>query len=201
MKIVGMDPSLSNFGVVEAILNLDNMSIEVQAMRVVQTEPEKDKKVRKQVRMNSQDLERARALYRGAMEAVEGRFLAFIEVPVGSQSARAMASHGICLGVIAAVAETLPVIQVTPNEVKLAGCGIKTATKTEMIEAMIAKHPNAPWPMQKKGGVMIPIASQCEHLADAVAAIEAGLASDEFRQTMAVLKATPMFKLAMARSA
>lgn len=201
MKIVGMDPSMSNFGVVNATLDLDTMKFTVQGMHVVQTEPEKDKKVRKQVRKNSEDLDRARKLHRGAMEATEGAFMAFIEVPVGSQSARAMASYGVCLGVIAAVAETLPIIQVTPNEVKLAGAGTKTATKGEMIEAMIAKYPDAPWPMRKSKGELVPIAGECEHLADALAAIEAGVSSDEFRQTMAVLKSTPLFKQAMVRSA
>jgi len=204
MKIVGMDPSLSNFGVVHATLDLDTMKIAPTAMTVVQTEPEKDKKVRKQVRKNSEDLDRARTLYRGAMEAVDGPMMAFIEVPVGSQSARAMASYGVCLGVIAAVAETLPIVQVTPTDVKLAGSGVKTATKHEMIEAMVAKYPDAPWPRYeqngkgyKKGDIH---AGEAEHIADALAAIEAGIVSDEFRQTVAVFKATPFFKQMLAKS-
>lgn len=194
MKIVGMDPSLSNFGVVNATLDIQTLTFTVQDMHVVQTEPERDKKVRKKVRKNSEDLERARTLYKGAMEAIDGAFMVFIEVPVGSQSARAMASYGMCLGVIAAVAETVPIIQVTPNDVKMAGCGIRTATKDEMIEAMVKKYPNAPWPMKTVKGVQTPIASKCEHLADALAAIEAGVSSDEFKQTIAVLRSTPMFK-------
>jgi len=196
VKVVGLDPSLSNFGIAFATLDLDTMKFTVDDLTVAQTEPEKDKKVRKQVRKNSEDLERARLLHRAAMEAVQGEgvLMAFVEVPVGSQSARAMASYGVCLGVLAAVAETLPIIQVTPTEVKLAGCGIKTATKDEMIEAMVAKYPGAPWPMKTVKGVSTPISSKCEHLADAVAAIEAGIASDEFRQTIAVFKSSPIFK-------
>lgn len=202
MKIVGLDPSLSNFGIAFATLDLDTMMFKVDDLKVAQTEPEKDKKVRKQVRKNSEDLERARMLYKAAMDACQGEvFMAFVEVPVGSQSARAMASYGICLGVLAAVAETLPMIQVTPTEVKLAGCGVKTATKEEMIEAMVAKHPNAPWPMKTVKGASTPIASKCEHLADAVAAIEAGLASDEFRQTIAMFKASPLFKHLASKAA
>jgi hypothetical protein len=112
-----------------------------------------------------------------------------------------MASYGMCLGVIAAVAETLPIIQVTPTDVKLAGAGHKTATKGEMIEAMIKKYPAAPWPMRTLKGEQVPIAGECEHLADAMAAIEAGLKSDEFRQTIAVLKAAPMFRHMMAKGA
>jgi Holliday junction resolvasome RuvABC endonuclease subunit len=205
MKIVGMDPSMSNFGLIRASLNIDTMKFAVESMEVVRTEPEKDKKVRKQVRKNSEDLDRARLLYCGAMGAIDGASMAFVEVPVGSQSARAMASYGVCLGVIAAVAETLPIIQVTPNDVKLAGCGIRTATKGEMIDAMVEKYPDAPWPRYqqngkgfKKGDIH---AGEAEHLADALAAIEAGLTSDEFRQTMAVLKSSPLFKSLMKTAA
>ncbi|WP_152881158.1 hypothetical protein [Duganella sp. FT27W] len=198
MKICGMDPSLQNFGIAFATLDLDTLTFVVDRFELAKTAPEKDKKVRKVVRKNSEDLERAKILHGAAMGAVKGIWLAFVEVPVGSQSSRAMASYGVCIGVLAAVGQAVPMVQVTPTEVKLAGAGVKTATKEEMIEAMMAKYPNAPWPMQKKAGVMVPIASVCEHLADAVAAIEAGMATDEFRQTIAMYRSSPMFKLAAA---
>jgi Holliday junction resolvasome RuvABC endonuclease subunit len=201
LKVLGLDPSLSNFGIAKATLDLDTMKFDVDDLHVVQTEPEKDKKVRKVVRKNSEDLERALLLHRGAMEAVQGHYIAFVEVPVGSQSSRAMASYGVSLGVIAAVANAMPVVQVTPTEVKMAGCGIKTATKDEMIEAMVTKYPTAPWPMKVVKGVKTPIASKCEHLADAIAAIEAGIGTDEFRRTIAVFKSMPMAANALLKAA
>lgn len=201
LKVIGLDPSLSNFGIAKATLDIDTMTFTVDDLHVVQTEPEKDKKVRKVVRKNSEDLERAQLLHKGAMEAVEGHFIAFVEVPVGSQSSRAMASYGVSLGVIAAVANAMPVVQVTPTEVKMAGCGIKTATKDEMIEAMVAKYPTAPWPMKVVKGVRTPIASKCEHLADALAAIEAGIGTDEFRRTIAVFRSMPLAASAFLKAA
>lgn len=198
LKIIGLDPSLSNFGIAYATLDIDTLKFTVDDLRVVTTEPEKDKKVRKVVRKNSEDLERAKLLHKGAVAATEGAWLAFAEVPVGSQSSRAMASYGVCIGILAAVNAVMPMIQVTPTEVKLAGAGVKTATKEEMIEAMIAKYPDAPWPMQTKKGVRVPIAGQCEHLADAVAAIEAGMATDEFRQTIGMYASLPMMKNILA---
>lgn len=191
MKIVGLDPSLSNLGIAMAVLDLDTMTFEVEDLRVVQTEPEKDKKVRKVVRKNSEDIERAKLLHKGALDATKDVWMAFVEVPVGSQSSRAMASYGICIGILAAVSAVLPMVQVTPNEVKMAGCGIRTATKDEMIEAMVTKHPNAPWPRVKSTGKIV--ASKAEHMADAIAAIEAGMATDEFRQTISLYKNNPMF--------
>lgn len=198
INIVGLDPSLSNFGIVKATLDLDTMVITVTDMDVIKTEPEKDKKVRKVVRKNSEDLERAKLLHKGAMAAARGASLAFAEVPVGSQSSRAMASYGVCIAVIAAVALTLPVIQVTPGEVKMAGFGNKTATKEEMIDAMMAKYPNAPWPMQVIKGKRSVISGKAEHMADALAAIEAGLDTDEFRQVIAIMKASPLFNSLLA---
>lgn len=200
MKIVGMDPSMSNFGIAYATLNVDTMTFTVDGLEVVQTEPEQDKKARKVVRKNSEDLERAKLLHAGATKAADGAMMAFIEVPVGSQSARAMASYGVSLGICAAVAAMLPIVQVTPTEVKVAATGIKTATKGEMIEAMMKKYPTAPWPMRKSKGVMVPIAGECEHLADAIAAIEAGLQTDDFKRTIAMFKVSPMFQRLLNRA-
>lgn len=191
INIIGLDPSLSNFGAVRARLNIDTLAIEVDDMHVVTTEAEQDKAKKKVVRKNSEDLERAGTLHDGVIELVKGRTIAFVEVPVGSQSARAMVSYGVSIGIIAAVRARLPLIQVTPTEVKLAGCGIKTATKEEMIEAMIAKYPNAPWPMKTVKGVATPIAKKCEHIADALAAIEAGLKTDEFRALLNMWRTLP----------
>lgn len=198
INIVGFDPSLRNWGVAKAVLDLDTMKFEVTDLEVIQTDAEQDKKVRKVVRKNSEDLERAKVLQKGCMEAIQDRWLAFVEVPVGSQSSRAMASYGVCIGVLSCIANAMPVVQVTPTEVKMAGCGIKTATKEEMIEAMMAKYPNAPWPSKMVKGVKTPILSKCEHMADAVATIEAGINTDEFRATIAMFKSMPMFKKAIA---
>jgi hypothetical protein len=178
IKIVGLDPSLSNFGITHATLDIDTLEVTVDSFGLTKTTNEKSKAVKKVVRKNSEDLDRAQLLHEGLLEACKGRSLAFVEMPVGSQSSRAMASYGICLGVLAAC--PIPMIQVTPTEVKVAGTGIKTATKEEMIEAAIEQFPNAPWPMKKVGGVQSPIASQCEHLADASFAIKAGLKTDQF---------------------
>ena len=197
MQIVGLDPSMSNFGIAKATLDLDTLKFTVDELIVVKTEPESDKKTRKVVRKNSEDLERAKLLYKGAMEHTESAWMSFAEVPVGSQSSRAMASYGISLGVLAAIATKMPMIQVTPTEVKVVATNCKTATKKEMIEAMMTKYPDAPWPMRKSKGVMVPIDGECEHLADAVAAIEAGLATDEFRNIITIWKTSPLLKHAI----
>jgi Holliday junction resolvasome RuvABC endonuclease subunit len=185
LKIVGMDPSLSNFGFAKATLDLDTMTYAIDDLVLVKTENEKDKKLKKSVRKNSEDLERARLLYEGMIDACKGSFLAIAEVPVGSQSARAMASYGACIGVLAGC--PIPLIQVTPSEVKLAGTGYKSGTKEEMIEWAMNKFPAANWLLTKRLGKMVPVAAN-EHLADAVGAIEAGIHTDQFKQAIALLR-------------
>jgi Holliday junction resolvasome RuvABC endonuclease subunit len=128
----------------------------------------------KQVRQNSLDLQASQQLCAGALSAVKDAQIIFVEVPVGSQSARAMASYGICVGVLGALrASGIPFFEVTPNEVKLASVGSKVATKNEMIQWASNTHPEVQWPKA---------AAKAEHVADATAAIHAGLNTNEFKQ-------------------
>ncbi|TSP14010.1 crossover junction endodeoxyribonuclease RuvC [Cupriavidus campinensis] len=182
INIVGLDPSLQNFGVAHALLDTETMALLIGDLKLVHTEPEKKGK---QVRKNSEDLERARLLYEGMTSATKGAAIAIAEVPVGSQSARAMASYGMCVGVLASC--QIPLVQVTPSEVKLVATGYKNATKQEMIEWAMQKYPEAPWLRVKRGGVMVPTNAN-EHLADAVAAIEAGIKTDQFKGFLALMK-------------
>lgn len=180
MKIIGVDPSLRNFGIVEATLDIKTMKFKIDNMRLIESED--NAKKQKTVRKNSDDLRRAKLLHDGFVEACRDASFAFVEVPVGSQSARAMASYGICVGVLSAC--PIAMIQVTPTEVKLAGTGIKSATKDEMIEAAVAAHPYAKWLTRKSKGELV-LMNDNEHLADACWAIQAGIESDQFTNAIA----------------
>lgn len=182
LQVIGCDPSLRNFGIVKAELDVATMKFAVKDMLLVSSED--NAKKQKTVRKNSDDLRRARLLYMGFVEACKGSSFAFVEMPVGSQSARAMASYGICVGVLSAC--PIPMIQVTPTEVKMAGTGIKTATKEEMIEAATAAHPEAKWLTRREKGELKLLNSN-EHLADAMFAIKAGIVTDQFRTVTAML--------------
>lgn len=182
IKVVGLDPSLRNFGISIAEVDVETLEVTVKEVRLVETEGEAGKTVRK----NSDDLRRARMSYEGMVDACKGASFAIAEVPVGSQSARAMLSCGLCIGVLAGC--PIPLIEVTPSEVKLAAVGYKTATKDEMIEWAMKKHPEANWLMRKSKGALVPIASN-EHLADATAAIYAGIKTQQFQQAVSMYRA------------
>lgn len=186
IPVVGLDPSLRNWGIARALLVPGAPNpIQIQSLDVIQPTLPKGK----QVRQNSLDLEAAKQLSHGVLQAVEGAKAIFVEVPVGSQSARAMASYGICVGVLGALrASGIPFFEVTPTEVKLAGAGKKTATKQEMIEWVVNQHPEANWPMYAKGGQQLISEAKAEHMADAVCAIHAGIQSNPFQQLLPFLQ-------------
>ncbi len=185
IKVCGQDPSLRNWGIAIGTLNLDTSELTIEKLDVVCAEISKGK----QVRQNSLDLESAHQLYQGALYATRGAQAIFVEVPVGSQSARAMASYGICVGVLGSLRSNhIPFYEVTPTEVKMASHGSKTATKLEMIQWAMDKHPEANWPMRKQIGVTSVVESKAEHMADAIAAIYAGINSNSFKQLLSLTR-------------
>lgn len=177
MKVIGIDPSMSNWGMTTAVLSIESLTFEVQNLQLVETKPSSNKRVRK----NSDDLERASAIADVMKETLKDADMVFVEVPHGSQSARAMASYGICIGLLASI--DAPMVQLTEREVKLGTIGKATGTKQEMIDWATTKFPDAPWLRQGKR-----ITAKNEHLADATGAIEAGIRGDEFKNILAALK-------------
>ena len=179
INVVGLDPSLRNWGISQGYL--ENGVLTLQEVSVINPVLPTGK----QVRQNSLDLEAAKQLCQGALNAAEGAQAIFVEVPVGSQSARAMASYGICVGVLGALrAKGIPFFEVTPTEVKIAGAGYKNATKQDMIQWAMSKHPEANWPTYKQNGATLVSEAKAEHMADATAAIYAGLACNSFKQVL-----------------
>jgi len=185
VKVVGMDPSMSNWGIAVGLLDVNQETLTIDHLAVLKPEVPSGK----QVRQNSKDLARAAELYAGALLQVTGAKAIFVEAPVGSQSARAMASYGICMGVLGALRVAgHGFIELTPTEVKLAGHGTKGATKQQMIDWALRTHPEAPWPTFTREGQTKVSAVKAEHMADAVAAIHAGLKTPEFTRMLPLLR-------------
>lgn len=184
IPVVGMDPSLSNWGIAEAVLDLEDGLLSTPVLSVIQP---RDGDGKKQVRKNSLDLQRAEELAHAAMTAAEKAKIIFVEVPVGSQSARAMASYGICLGILGSIrAKGMEIIEVSPDENKKVFTGSKTATKQQMIDTAYHLYPKANWPIRGSSVVI----GKAEHMADAIAAIHAGVKTPVFQNLMRLIQAT-----------
>lgn len=183
IPVVGFDPSLTNWGIAEG--QLDLLSGELTDVLLTLIEPEKSGN--KQVRQNSTDLHVSEQLALAAIKAAQAAKVVFVECPVGSQSARAMASYGICVGILGAIrALGIPIIELTATELKLQFAGCKTATKQQMIDAALSYYPHANFPSHRGK-----LTAKAEHVADALAAIHAGVNTPVFRQIMRLYVVEP----------
>lgn len=180
IPVVGFDPSLRNWGIAQSFLDLETGYLDTPVLSIIESvDP-----TGLQVRQNSKDLSLAEQLSTGVIPAASKAKAIFVEVPVGSQSARAMASYGICVGVLGAIkALGIPLIEVTPTEVKVAFTGNKTATKEQMIAQAVKLYPSANFPMHRGK-----VANKAEHVADAIATIHAGVLTPVFVNIMRLYK-------------
>ena len=184
IQVVGFDPSTSNWGICRATVDIHTLDFTVDDLRLVQTESEKNKGVRK----DSDDLRRAQEVWAGMLLACTGASIAISEIPFMNPGSYASANFnsGLVTGVLASC--SIPLIQVFPADVKFHATGSRHAAKEEMIEWAMNKYPSAPWLLTKRKGAMVPTKAN-EHLADAVATIYAGLKTTQFQQATAMMKA------------
>lgn len=172
------DPSFTSWGNAKLRYKPDVNELEVLDLVLIPTQ----KRSGKTVRVSSDNLRRASELYEAMVLHTKGSAVAFTEVPSGGQSASAVYSFGIVVGLLAAC--PIPLIQIQQHETKLAAVGTKTASKEEMIEWATESFPDAPWLYQGKR-----LLKANEHLADAVAVGHAGIRTDDFKRLLAMARA------------
>lgn len=177
LKFIGIDPALSNLGMCRGWIDLDSMEWEVEELNLQETKPVTSKTVRK----SSLDYDRARELFEAQKAFAEGADFAFAEMPIGSQSANAMKGYGMCIMLIATL--DIPLIQVSPTEVKVRAVRDKNATKEEMINWAVKKFPDINW--LRRGQKIL---AKNEHLADSIAAVNAGMMEDDFKSLVAMMR-------------
>lgn len=181
LHVAGWDPSLRHWGIACGVYDTQTKQLKITHVSV--SEPVIS--TGKQVRQNSKDLAAAEQHTAALLPVLKQASAIFVEVPVGSQSARAMASYALCVGVLGAIRQLgYPFYELTPSEVKRIATGKATATKKEMIDWAVKKHPEAKWPHYKKKGQLVLTESQAEHIADAIATIYAGINSNEFQRVL-----------------
>jgi hypothetical protein len=183
IRILSLDPSTSAFGICKADLCLETSKIEIITLHVEQTESEKLKGVNK----SSDDIRRARLVCTAMLEHAKDCRLAISEIPFYNPTGYAAANYnsGLVVGVLASL--PIPLIQVFPRDVKLAAVGHPQASKEEMIAWAMNLYPTAPWRMRTLKGKTVPLAVN-EHLADAIAALHAGIESQQFQQAAAMYR-------------
>lgn len=172
LKVVGLDPSLRNWGIAIGSIPLDTGVLAIEELRTVHTEPQPKGD---RTAASTWDIQSAYTLFEGVFDVIKDADIVCIEVPTGSQDAKAAKGRGICLGILGSIYSN-KLIFVTPQSVKKI-IGKKDATKAESVEQAVLKHPEAPWPMYR-GKVSV---GKAEHSADAIHAIYAAAQTNEFK--------------------
>ena len=156
-----MTPSLRNWGVAVTSYDLETDTLTLESVDVIKTKPLTKSKLSKA----EQDLQAAKTLLDGVLSYVKTAELVVIELPIGSQSAAAMKSYGICIGITACLTHLgIPFIYKSPYDLKKVIGKIDT-TKEEIIRFVGDRHPNK----------LSKFKNSAEHQADAVLAIYAAL--------------------------
>lgn len=172
IKIVGLDPSLRNWGIAIGSASLVSGEFTVTDLRTVTTQPNpKGSKVSS----STWDTQSAQTLYEGVADAISDADIVCVEVPYGSQDVKSAVGRGICLGVLGSLFDDRFIL-VTPQSVKKI-VGAKDASKKECVHWATTKHPEAPWPMWL-GKVSV---GKAEHSADALIAIYSAAQTKEFQ--------------------
>lgn len=191
MIAVGIDAAFANMGFARVRLdpNPDGKRVRVACLdlKLVSTQADGHKTVRK----SSEELRRAKELNAALVAYCAGASFAFVEVPSGSQSASAARALGIAVGVLSCC--PIPIIEVSPMEVKVAVSGNRKtkANKADIIKWAVRHWPGAPW-LRDRGKIDGRIINDNEHLADAMATVMAGIATPEFQRLLAMVShATP----------
>lgn len=179
--ILGIDPAFANMGFVQANYYPKINKLFIKRMYLIKT----NKTKHKTVRVASDNLERAKYLYYNFTEETAGCDMVIGEVPTGTQNAKAATGLGIVVGILASCQK--PFIEVSPKEVKLTvSNSTKKIPKKKMIEWAVKKYPKAKWLRRKYKG-KIKLLNDNEHLADAIAAIEAGIKTEAFKTAMSII--------------
>lgn len=172
LKVIGLDPSYRNWGIAIGSASLTTGDLTIHTLDTIHTEAQPKGG---RIRASTWDIESAYTLYEGVYNHVLDADIVCIEVPTGSQDAKAALGRGICLGILGSLLSN-KMIFVTPQSVKKI-IGKDNATKADSVAHAMSKHPEAPWPMHR-GKVSV---TKAEHSADAVNAIYAGAQTKEFK--------------------
>jgi len=173
-RVIGFDPSMSNWGIAVGLYNEKTDVVSITDLDIIKPEKLTSKKISR----SHKDLLSATQLASGVFDVIrwyKPDFI-YVEVPHGSQSARAAVGYGICIGILGSLKATgHNFTELRESQVKMATVGSRKATKEEMIQWAVKRHKEANWPKHKRDGKAVITTGTAEHMADAVATIYAGV--------------------------
>lgn len=161
MKIIGLDPSISNWGIAKGTLSEDNV-LKITDISTLSLKGLLNPKVKKS--LNNMRL--SNLLYTQLKEDLKDADIVCVEVPHGCKSATAACNLYMVHAILGILDKDKDFVLVTPFDIKKV---VGKETKRDIIEWAYARHPEAPWLMRNG----LPQLNVSEHQADAIAAIYA----------------------------
>lgn len=194
IKMLGLDPGLSNTGYAVAEVDLASSSIvRVLELGTIVTERESNKTIRR----TSDDLRRARKIHRELNDVIHRHeiSLAACEMQSTTPYKRISLNFGVTLGVIASFDFAL--IEMLARDVKKAVTGDRDAPKEKIIRWALetSRNDDVRWPTSARQNRMDlsyrsrHVTLSAEHQADALAVIHAALQTDQMRDLRALQRA------------
>ena len=133
MRVLGIDPGLASLGY--ALVELTSEDVIVLSMGCVRT---KKTDAKRKVRASDDNIERIREVFRNLYPLTDGIMAICSESQSWPRNASACAKVGMAWGVIGALSELMdvPILQVSPQQLKKVVCGDGTASKAEVAAAL-----------------------------------------------------------------
>lgn len=175
VRVLGLDPGLATFGIAVVRILAEGETIEY--MEVVKT---KKSNAKRRVLVSEDDFTRARAIAVRMSAAAHRYKVAGLCFEAMSRPRNASSAFKVALsfGVIAQLSaeNDLPVLQVTPKELKKGVCGNSSASKDEVLLALHKRYP-----IQLERWLQPMNKGDREHPVDALGAIVTCLDTDMLR--------------------
>lgn len=186
LRILGIDPGLSNMGY--AVADVDARSATITAVREVGIS-QAERQNLLGVRKTSDHLRRAMIQAKALRQIADAHGVAAVamEMVTLTPYKHPTFSFGVMTGIVAGLG--LPVIEVLPHEVKFAATGDKRGSKRDIVAWAIRKtgKRSLAWPTSARENAFRltyrgqNVAKIAEHPADALAAVEAAVRTEQFR--------------------
>ena len=178
-RVIGIDPGFASIGYAEVVIGKRPEEDIVTRIGVIRTAKADTKR---KVYAADDNIRRCREIVT-ELEAILSKSLGNKCICAESMSfprnASAAAQVALTWGIITTLAEArkMPILQCSPQELKMVVVGSKSASKTEIQAVLDVKYPNV-------RGILLAAKvpnGQLEHAYDALGAIEACSTSTEFR--------------------
>jgi hypothetical protein len=186
LRILGMDPSLRNWGLAFGTLYLDDYTITMDHLITVHPDPSE---LSKSVRKSTKDIERTTSLFNNLLPHLSDVDIVIAETPIGGRDAKAAFGYSVCvtlIGVLNSIGLENQIIEVSPYDVKQVVRD--EASKDEMIFWATTQHPEADWKYRTVKGKKVLIKKEAEHVSDAIAAIYAASNKPQFLKLLSKLE-------------